>query len=246
MKCPLRTWPNSSSTEIWCQSLGICCLSSAEQHQGQKQDAGVKRQECENQFELLPRAWSFYSWSCRETHDVGLHTLRRECCSRDKLFFSRGFCTALTSCICKPACSELDILLPSCCCCTPTDNLENNWGISSSLCYVWGSCVLETSAVSWACLILCCIMILQQRDGIHSEFLVVLFQISFACKFRQAVAVLDAKVLCATADLCYNKQQGCPVLPAQAHLKGRNQVWVCQYLPSSPQVIKQMWLLATK
>lgn len=184
----------------------------------------MKRQECDNQLELLPRAHNFYSWSCREIHDVGLHTLR--CCRRGKLIFSRDFCTALTSCICKPAYSELYILLLSCSC-TPTDNLENNRGISSSLCSVWGSCVLETSAVSWGRLILCCIMTLQQRDGIHSEFLVVLLQISFACKFRQAVDVVDAKVLCATLDLCYNKQQRCPFLPSQAHFKERNQVWVC-------------------
>lgn len=79
-------------------------------------------------------------------------------------------------------------------------------------------------------------MTLQQRDGIHSEFLIVLLQNSFASKFGQAVDVLDAKVLCATAGLCCNKQQRCPFLPAQAHLKERNQVWVCYYLPQlSPQ-----------
>lgn len=43
----------------------------------------------------------------------------------------------------KPAYSELNILLPSCCCCSPTDNLENNRGISSSPCCIWGSCVLR-------------------------------------------------------------------------------------------------------
>lgn len=43
-------------------------------------------------------------------------------------------------------------------------------------------------------------MTLQQRNGIHSEFLVVLLQNSFACKFGQAADATDAKVLCA-ADL---------------------------------------------
>lgn len=80
-------------------------------------------------------------------------------------------------------------------------------------------------------------MTLQQRDGIHSEFLVVLLQISFACKFRQAVDVLDAKVLCATMDLCYNKQQRCPFLPA---LKERASVGLPLSAPALPPVIKQM------
>lgn len=83
-------------------------------------------------------------------------------------------------------------------------------------------------------------MTLQQRDGIHSEFLVVLLQISFACKFRQAADVLDAKVLCATVDLCYNKQQRCPFLPAWAHLKERNHMWVYHYLPQlSPRSLNK-------
>lgn len=74
-------------------------------------------------------------------------------------------------------------------------------------------------------------MSLQQRNGIHSEFLVVLLQISFACKFRQAADVLDAKVLCVTVYLLYNQRQRCPFLPAQAQLKKRNQMWFCHYLP---------------
>lgn len=56
-------------------------------------------------------------------------------------------------------------------------------------------------------------------------------RISFACKFRQATDVLDAKVLCATAYLLYNQEQRCPFLPAQALLKKRNQMCFCHYLP---------------